>query len=426
VDRLVSFSGLDGAGKTAHALALVNSLEETGILCAYYWGGSRPVLFSYPILALGRLVGFTKRIKFGQKTFYLRQFNKNRCLAVAWNFSLFLDYAISLLVKIRIALALGRIVVCDRYVYDLVAESLESGLYSSIFARMILHASPEPCLACLINADETTTLNRLFAEERKQEQPFYDIGRKRAIYLRLSKEFNLSVIDSSKEFAANHQIILQEVFQKLKLPRSERDVALSRIIRQIDDKIRDKRRSKRGSPSKFFLKVLNRMLFRTSPEYWRDGTDNSPFKLGTDSYGRSVAQGIFHYYRLLKKRGLDIRALIILGSRAKGRWNPGSDVDVLVIANNMPTGIRKKLALFDTMTFMGIESNGCTENEFLSRLEQLDLKALDAFYYGKVIYDDGFWQIVKNRFVEIERRFELKKTGKERHSTKASLQHTEL
>ena len=40
--------------------------------------------------------------------------------------------------------------------------------------------------------------------------------------------------------------------------------------------------------------------------------------------------------------------------------------------------------------FLGIEPYGCTEEEFLRGLENLDLLALDAVCCGKILFDDGF------------------------------------
>jgi hypothetical protein len=113
----------------------------------------------------------------------------------------------------------------------------------------------------------------------------------------------------------------------------------------------------------------------------------------------------------------------------KGRGKPRSDIDVTVIASNLPgrsspefpnipqkiLNIRRWLLLNDAPIFMGIQpSLCCSKKEFLQWLSEFRLIVLDAICYGKIIYDDGFWKEVLAEFGEIEdkygiNRMEIKK-----------------
>ena len=106
----------------------------------------------------------------------------------------------------------------------------------------------------------------------------------------------------------------------------------------IDWQIRERLRSKyRWSQSKWgprkvfrrYLKLIGYHLFGS--EYPALNPAKLPVYLGVDEFGRDVATGIQLYSDIVRKRGVDIRTLIVLGSRAKGTWNAKSDVDLLIM-----------------------------------------------------------------------------------------------
>jgi predicted nucleotidyltransferase len=142
-------------------------------------------------------------------------------------------------------------------------------------------------------------------------------------------------------------------------------------------------------------------------------------KFGCDIFGRDVEDGLQKYVELLKSRKLQIRTIIILGSRAKGSWKPNSDIDVTIIAANLPKGgtnlltrrlfgWKRNLVLSDRPLYLGIEPSGCcSQKEFIERLKKFDVQALDAVFYGQVIYDNGFWPQVLESYEELEKAYKL-------------------
>jgi predicted nucleotidyltransferase len=140
-----------------------------------------------------------------------------------------------------------------------------------------------------------------------------------------------------------------------------------------------------------------------------------PYDFGVDEFGRNVADGLAFYIQLLEARGLDLSTVVALGSRAKRQFRPQSDVDVIVIARNLPESKRQiQRIISDTPMFMGLEPDGFTPEEFLERLEDFDMQVLDAVYYGKVIYDNGFWLEVRRRFDQLDAKYGLKGMNLER------------
>jgi predicted nucleotidyltransferase len=141
--------------------------------------------------------------------------------------------------------------------------------------------------------------------------------------------------------------------------------------------------------------------------------------MGTDILGRDVEDGVRKYVEILKRRGVEVQTVIALGSRVKGSWKPESDVDVTVIANNLPNqgknaisrrirDLKIRLLLSDRPICMGIEPSGCcSPQQFLERLERFQIQELDAVLYGKVVYDVGFWRTVMDRYRRLEKKYRL-------------------
>lgn len=144
--------------------------------------------------------------------------------------------------------------------------------------------------------------------------------------------------------------------------------------------------------------------------------------LGVDESGRSICVLVRKYATLLVERGVRLHTLIVLGSRAKNRSRPESDVDVMIIASELPgrsspefpnipkriLNIRRSLLLSDMPLSAGIQPSACcSRQEFLGWLREFNVSALDALCYGKVLYDDGFWKSAIITFRELEMKYEI-------------------
>jgi predicted nucleotidyltransferase len=90
------------------------------------------------------------------------------------------------------------------------------------------------------------------------------------------------------------------------------------------------------------------------------------------------------YGEVLTQR-LHVRAVVVFGSVARGDFNAWSDVDVLVIAEDLPDGARARLALLHDPAFPGIEPVGWTPEELPARLQQGDPIATEAATVGLVV-----------------------------------------
>lgn len=103
---------------------------------------------------------------------------------------------------------------------------------------------------------------------------------------------------------------------------------------------------------------------------------------------------------------------VLYGSIARGDYNVWSDIDFLVVSDKLPENPLRRLELLYSLSDVPIEVKGYTRNEFLKMIEQRNPIALDALVEGKVIADDGFWEVAKDKFEEVKRRYELVKEHK--------------
>lgn len=200
--------------------------------------------------------------------------------------------------------------------------------------------------------------------------------------------------------------------------------ANKKIYLMLEKQVQRKIDMKRGYRKKIKVlleketrKILRRIFSQGKIEVKKYCKD-SPF--GCDSLGRDIYDGLKKYISILESRKVHVHALILLGSRAKGNWHPESDVDVTIIASNLPKKrgaffmieklfkLRMRLILSDRPLYLGIEpSNYFCKEEFLELLEKLDINALDALVYGIIVYDDGFWSKAKEKYEEVKKKYNL-------------------
>jgi predicted nucleotidyltransferase len=196
------------------------------------------------------------------------------------------------------------------------------------------------------------------------------------------------------------------------------DLLMYKIEREVKQKLKEKKSYKKRL-KRALERCLIKILYKISNNKLKVKHYQDNSKFGCDEFGRDIKDGLRKYVKILKSRGLTVHTVVLLGSRAKGRWTPQSDVDVTIIASNLPkegkntllkrlSNLKKCIILSDRPLYLGIEPSGCySKEEFLKRLKNFDIQTLDAVYYGQIIYDDGFWESVKAQYNEMERKCRL-------------------
>ena len=207
--HLICFTGVDGSGKTTHAKSLLDYLETKGYACKYVWGASRPVL-SYVFLVFARSLGYWKETKENVYTDPLEYapIGLAEKLGKFWRLSVFIDFQIKTLVKTRPYLVLGKIVVLDRYFYDLLMDLGVSKILSEGFIRRISETLPRPQMTFLFDAPPGLTAQR-------RGLSLQDLPAKRETFLQMGQRFQFYIVDSSQDFEVNQQrirdLILAEI-----------------------------------------------------------------------------------------------------------------------------------------------------------------------------------------------------------------------
>jgi len=127
--------------------------------------------------------------------------------------------------------------------------------------------------------------------------------------------------------------------------------------------------------------------------------------LGLTPEGVDVFEALCRYVRFLLSRGVQLKCLVAIGSRARGEWRPWSDTDVVIVVEQD----EKRLPFNEDALAVCLEPRVFRPEELLRALRELRLTALEAGDHGIPIYDDGFWPRFKAEFDRIKRLYGLER-----------------
>jgi thymidylate kinase len=199
----VCFAGLDGSGKTSHSKFLSNFLSKRGYVVNYTWSGTQP-LFSYLFYGFTLLLGYWTRKGVHKNGYVSPLENVPTQLKKVFEPLLllfhFMDFQIYCLIKIRFPLFFGKIVITDRYIYDLISGSTDLNSGKKDYLKFLLKTVPEPDLKILLDAPEE------FISARRGT-PINIIRQKRMNYSLLTRAMNFLIFDTSNDFTKNQNKI---------------------------------------------------------------------------------------------------------------------------------------------------------------------------------------------------------------------------
>jgi thymidylate kinase len=225
---LVSFSGIDGAGKSTQIQALEAWLLQSGMQVSIFsmWDdivvGAR-----WRESASRRAFGGDKGVGSPEKPLQRRDKNVTSRPLELIRVCLYVADALSLSLHVRKLQRThnDQVIIFDRYIYDELANlPLGPWLHRAI-TRLILKLVPEPDLACLIDAVPE------LARSRKPEYPLEFLHRNRQAYLALRERArNLIVMenDSIEETARKIRASLLPLLFGRNGPDSGASVAMLR------------------------------------------------------------------------------------------------------------------------------------------------------------------------------------------------------
>lgn len=215
----VCFVGIDGSGKTTLAKKLVDAMKERGVTSYYVYNRLR-LFFSRPLYLIGRPLLFRGKDVFDDYSGYSQakqRLFKNRFICLGYTCLLLFDYFFQVMFKVRLPLALGRNIVCDRYVYDTVVTDLAVAMnYSPERTRGVLRSClvlcPKPDVIFLVDVPEEV------AYRRKKDVPSIDYLReRRTLYLDIGREYGMTILDGSKDLELLEAETRNEVLSRIQV-----------------------------------------------------------------------------------------------------------------------------------------------------------------------------------------------------------------
>ncbi|ASJ04953.1 MULTISPECIES: nucleotidyltransferase domain-containing protein [Thermococcus] len=120
-------------------------------------------------------------------------------------------------------------------------------------------------------------------------------------------------------------------------------------------------------------------------------------------YGREIRE----YVEAVKK-ALNPKLILLYGSVARGTFGLGSDVDVLVVAEDLPRNPNERLKLLYDLdrTRAPIDAKAYTPGEIRKMLLRGHPLILDALSDGKVLYaDEDYLEELTAMFNAVRRKF---------------------
>jgi thymidylate kinase len=200
---VVSFSGIDGAGKSTQIDALVRAFTDAG---------SRVLLLSFwdDVAALTRFrEGMSHKVLKGDKGVGHpdKPLNRRDKNVKSWYMTIarLFFYTVDT-ISTNLAVAKARrsgadVVIFDRYAYDEFANLLPGGALTRLWLRTLLKCTPRPQVAYLLDADPER------ARERKPEYPLDFLYSNRQAYLSLSVMAGMTVIQPLTVEEASRKIL---------------------------------------------------------------------------------------------------------------------------------------------------------------------------------------------------------------------------
>ncbi|MEX0569274.1 MAG: nucleotidyltransferase domain-containing protein [Candidatus Njordarchaeota archaeon] len=117
--------------------------------------------------------------------------------------------------------------------------------------------------------------------------------------------------------------------------------------------------------------------------------------LGLLHDGKKAKTILDKYITKLRKHGIKIHSIIVIGSRAYGYHTTSSDIDIVVIIEDY-NKIREAIKL--SLGTGYIEPRIYAKEDIETLLECYDAVLLEALEFGAIYYDDGTWTKLRKKY----------------------------
>jgi thymidylate kinase len=208
--RFIYITGCDGTGKTTQASLLVDQLQARGIKTRQLWLRF-PFFLSLPLLAYARARGLSWYEKTGNVNHGYWDFRSSRLLRTFLPWTLLIDAVFAGLVKIYLPLWLGKTVVCERFVLDMLADLSvafdDAQLHRKFPGRLYPGLLPRLAKIFVLELDPETIRARR-ADLRTDQR----LDARLRAYQNLSRDLSLKTCSSQLPASDINQRIIASVF----------------------------------------------------------------------------------------------------------------------------------------------------------------------------------------------------------------------
>jgi thymidylate kinase len=184
----ISFSGIDGAGKSTQIDLLHDRLTASAmrVKLVAFWDDVA-IFTRVRETAVHSLFKGEKGVGSPDRPVNRRDKNVRTWYMTAMRFVLYFLEALSL-AKVALASCDADVIIFDRYLYDQLANLPQQRFFTRLYSRLLLKLVPKPDIAYLIDADPE------FARQRKPEYPLEFLRTIRSAYLILKDIGGMTLI----------------------------------------------------------------------------------------------------------------------------------------------------------------------------------------------------------------------------------------
>ncbi|MET1160466.1 MAG: nucleotidyltransferase domain-containing protein [Thermoprotei archaeon] len=107
-----------------------------------------------------------------------------------------------------------------------------------------------------------------------------------------------------------------------------------------------------------------------------------------------------------KYKKFNAKLIVLFGSRARGDYTDESDIDILVVADDLPKDPREAFDVLRDPRFPLVNPIGMNTEVFLKKLHEGNTFVLEILEDGKILYyDKSFLEQVRVSYKEIRKKY---------------------
>jgi len=213
--RIVSLSGLDGAGKSSQASFLRDTLGRLGLDAVVEWGPANVVSLRFLSQPIRKVLGYDPPSTVEDSVNPdLRPSAYPSSLAHVWVTIVASAAALSLWRVVWRHLGRGRIVICDRYILDFAVflDYRHGATRDFSFQKWLLRAlSPKAVASYLLDVTPEAALGR-----KEEQYTLAELRRQAELYRANSVPFGVGRLNGERSFEAICEDLATKVWQKLR------------------------------------------------------------------------------------------------------------------------------------------------------------------------------------------------------------------